>query len=77
MPKKSVGYKDVVVGFRVTRSIRDLAVQVARGEGLGLSEWLGQLVINELKECGALPKILDFALAEAEENEREGSNRDN
>lgn len=58
MPRKSGNTKSVLLATRVTPRIRDIVVQMARREGLNVSEWLRNLIIMELKRAEALPNVL-------------------
>jgi len=70
MPQKSGTPKNVLLATRVTPRIRDIVVQMAHREGLNTSEWLRNLIINELKRNEALPNVIkapDFKLKLEEE----------
>ena len=58
MPQKSGTPKNVLLATRVTPRIRDIVVQMAHREGLNTSEWLRNLIINELKRNEALPNVI-------------------
>lgn len=57
MPKKmsGSGSKGVQLTVRVTPQIKETVAQVARGEGMDISEWLRNLIVIDLKSRGALP----------------------
>jgi len=76
MPQKSGNRKSVMLATRVMPRIRDIVVQMAYREGLNTSEWLRNLVIDELTRKDALPTVLrepNFKL-EINEDERESVN---
>jgi len=58
MPQKSGTPKNVLLATRVTPRIRDIVVQMSQREGLNVSEWLRNLIINELKRNEALPNVI-------------------
>ena len=58
MPQKSGTPKNVLLATRVTPRIRDIVVQMAHREGLNTSEWLRNLIINELKRNESLPNVI-------------------
>jgi hypothetical protein len=61
MPMKMRGSssKSVLLSVRVTPRIKETVVQVTHSEGVDVSEWLRNLIISELKRCGALPTVLN------------------
>jgi hypothetical protein len=48
--------KDVLLATRVTPRISMSVKQMAYREGLNISEWLRNLIIEELKKTDSLPK---------------------
>ena len=48
--------KDVLLATRVTPRISMSVKQMAYREGLNVSEWLRNLIIEELKKTDSLPK---------------------
>ena len=59
MPRKSAysPAKRATISVRLAPSIKDALVQVAHSEGLDVSEWLRDLILNELRRREALPSI--------------------
>jgi hypothetical protein len=60
MPKRRGQNKEVILATRVTPRIKEIVMSMADREGLSISEWLRSLIINELKNNKALPKILQM-----------------
>jgi hypothetical protein len=58
LPQKSGTPKNVLLATRVTPRIRDIVVQMSQREGLNVSEWLRNLIINELKRNEVLPNVI-------------------
>jgi len=58
--------KTILVATRVTPRIKELVEQMAYREGLNVSEWVRNIIINELKRTQMLsnqirePKILEI-----------------
>lgn len=60
MPKTEVDLRGKLLCTRVTQAIKEAVVNESQMEGLTPSEWLRNLVVKELKERGALPKVYRF-----------------
>jgi len=58
MPRKIIGSKKVVIAVRVPPYIKKLICQVARNEDMDVSEWVRNLIRNELNRRGLLHKRL-------------------
>lgn len=71
MPQKSGTPKNVLLATRVTPRIRDIVVQMSHREGLNVSEWLRNLIINELKRNEALPNVIRASNLKLELDENE------
>lgn len=56
MPKSKLGPKEGYICTRVTLALRELIFEEAQDEGLTASEWLRDLIVNELKEREVFPK---------------------
>lgn len=63
MPKSSSLRKTEIIATRVTSQIKDIIESEARREGLDISEWLRNLVIEELRKRGAFPRHV-FTISE-------------
>jgi hypothetical protein len=50
--------KDVLLATRVTPRISENVKQMAYREGLNVSEWLRNLIVDELKKTDSLPRRL-------------------
>ena len=59
MPRKFAysPVKRATISVRLAPSIKDVLTQVAHTEGLDVSEWLRDLILNELRRREALPSI--------------------
>ncbi len=57
MPTKSSARKSQVIAVRVTPKIKEIIVQVARSEGLDVSEWIRHLIVSELRRRGILSPL--------------------
>jgi hypothetical protein len=59
MPKKmkGLGSKNAQLSVRVTPHIKEIIAQAARSEGVDVSEWLRNLIVDDLKRRGALPMV--------------------
>lgn len=66
MPKIEGDTKAELLCTRVTSVIKEAVMRESRLEGLTTSEWLRNLVVKELKERGALPKVYRFPRLEGE-----------
>jgi predicted HicB family RNase H-like nuclease len=62
MKMRGSSSKNVSLSVRVTPRLREIVVQVAHSEGLDVSEWLRNVIIEELKKRGALPTTLTVPL---------------
>ena len=58
MPRKILGSKKVVIAIRVPPHIKKLVCQVARSEDMDVSEWVRNLIRDELDKRGLLHKRL-------------------
>ena len=56
MPKSNGSLKEGYICTRITLAIRKLIFEEAQDEGLTASEWLRDLIVNELKEREVFPK---------------------
>jgi len=54
MPMKNSDLKSALLVTRVTPRIRDIVEREARAEGLDVSEWIRNLIIEELKKRDVL-----------------------
>jgi hypothetical protein len=54
MPMKNSDNKSELLATRVTPRLKDIIVHEARAEGLDVSEWMRNVLIDELKRRGAL-----------------------
>jgi len=66
MPRTGSETKTRLVCTRLAPTIEGIVSQQASQEGLTTSEWVRNLIIKELRERGALPKII-FKLPETRE----------
>jgi len=66
MPKIESDTKGELLCTRVTAVIKEAVLRESRSEGLTTSEWLRNLVVKELKERGALPRVYLFPKLEGE-----------
>ncbi len=64
MPTIEGDRKDELLSTRVTPAIKEAIVRESQVEGLTTSEWLRNIVVKELKERGALPKVYRFPMLE-------------
>jgi len=60
MPKIEGDEKGELLCTRVTLAIKEAVMRESQVEGLTTSEWLRNLVVKELKEREALPRIYRF-----------------
>ena len=66
MGRSNATSKTILVATRVTPRIKELVEQMAYREGLNVSEWVRNIIINELKRTQMLsnqirePKILEI-----------------
>ncbi len=58
MPVKTGVRKSQIIAVRVTPRIKEMVVQIARSEGLDVSEWVRSLIIGELRRRGFLSPTL-------------------
>jgi len=66
MPKIEGDMKGELLCTRVTQVIKEAVTRESQVEGLTTSEWLRNLVVKELKERGALPRVYRFPQIEGE-----------
>lgn len=66
MPSIEGDMKAKLLSTRVTPAIREAVIRESQMEGLTTSEWLRSLIVKELKDRGALPKVYRFPLLERE-----------
>ncbi len=66
MPRKKGEQKSELVATRLTPPLKKAVEREARREGRDVSEWIRNLLIEELRERGSLPERLSFG--ELEEN---------
>jgi hypothetical protein len=64
MPTIEGDKKGELLNTRVTAAIKEAVVRESQFEGLTTSEWLRNIVVKELKERGALPKVYRFPILE-------------
>ncbi|MBS7620372.1 hypothetical protein KEJ21_07000, partial [Candidatus Bathyarchaeota archaeon] len=57
---KNSSLKTILIATRVTPHVKAIIDQVAKREGLTVSEWLRNLIITDLKNRGTLPTLLVF-----------------
>mgnify|MGYP000191499581 CR=1 FL=1 len=69
MPKSRSEQKTEIIATRVTPMIKSIILREARREGLGVSEWIRNVIISELKSRNALPKVFDIPKMEDVQNE--------
>ena len=67
MPKIEGETKAELLCTRVTSVIKEAVVHESQVEGLTASEWLRNLIVKELKERGALPRVYRFPNLERRE----------
>ena len=67
MPKSQSGLKENLVSTRVTPAIRNVILAVARREGITISEWLRNLIIEELRKRDLLPRVPEMPRIGGEE----------
>jgi len=60
MPKKSGDKKSELVATRLTPPLKNAVKKEARREGRDVSEWLRNLLIEELRERNSLPDRLSL-----------------
>ncbi len=60
MPKTEVDSRAELLCTRVTQQIKEAVIHESHVEGLTPSEWLRNLIVKELKERGALPRVYRF-----------------
>ena len=66
MGRSNTTPKSILVATRLTPRIKELVEQMAYREGLNVSEWVRNIIINELKRNQILsnqirePKIIDI-----------------
>ena len=66
MPKTKSYTKTDSVTARVTPHVKKIVVQLARSEGLDISEWLRNLIVKELKDRGVLTTSLALSGLESQ-----------
>jgi len=66
MPKIEGDKKAKLLSTRLTSAIREAVERESQLEGLSASEWLRNLIVKELKEREALPKVYRFPVFEKE-----------
>ncbi|MFW6065032.1 MAG: hypothetical protein ACOC8Y_05600 [Candidatus Natronoplasma sp.] len=64
MPKTSGERKTEMVATRLTSPLKQAVRKEAQREGRDVSEWLRNLLINELRERGSLPDRLSLGTLE-------------
>lgn len=67
MPKVQGKKKSELVATRLTPRLKKAVEREAAREGLGVSEWIRKLVVEELMERDCLPKKFSFDSFEGEE----------
>jgi len=67
MPKIEGDAKAELLCTRVIPVIKEAVIRESQVEGLTTSEWLRNLVVKELKEREALPRVYRFPRLEREE----------
>ncbi|MBS7614461.1 hypothetical protein KEJ18_01820 [Candidatus Bathyarchaeota archaeon] len=60
MPKIEIDSRAELLCTRVTQVIKEAVIHESQVEGLTPSEWLRNLIVKELKERGALPRVYRF-----------------
>ena len=66
MPRIEGETKAELLCTRVTSLIKEAVLRESQDEGLTTSEWLRNLIVKELKERGALPRVYRFPRLERE-----------
>jgi len=66
MPRIESEMKAELICTRVTNVIKEAVIRESQVEGLTASEWLRNLIVKELKERGALPRVYRFPQLERE-----------
>ena len=66
MPRIEGNFKGELLCTRVTYAIKEAVTRESQIEGLTASEWLRNLVVKELKDREALPKVYNFPQFEKE-----------
>lgn len=76
MPRKSGDKKSDVVATRLTPSLKRIVEKEAHSEGVDTSEWIRNLIIQELKRRGVLSRKFSFGaeILEAEVDEEKSRN---
>jgi hypothetical protein len=76
MPRKSGDKKSEIVATRLTPSLKRIVEHEAHSEGVDTSEWLRNLIIQELNRREALPRKFSFGaeILEAEVDEEKSRN---
>jgi len=67
LPKKRRNIKTVTLNIRISPHIKRLIDQVAFSEGMATSEWVRNLIVNDLRKRGVLHRILTPPSIEGEE----------
>ena len=67
MPRIEGDVKVELLCTRVTSIIKDAVIRESQMEGLTASEWIRNLIVKELKERKALPKVYRFPNLERNE----------
>lgn len=67
MPKIEGDIRAKLLCTRVTSAIREAVIRQSQVEGLRTSEWLRNLIVKELKERGALPRVYSFPKVERQD----------
>lgn len=60
MPKKKGDQKSELVATRLTPALKKAVEREARREGRDVSEWIRNLLIEELRDRNSLPDRLSF-----------------
>ncbi|MFQ6095799.1 MAG: hypothetical protein ACE5NN_06615 [Candidatus Bathyarchaeia archaeon] len=68
MPKIEGDMKVELLCTRVTSAIKEAVTRESHVEGLTTSEWLRNLIVKELKEREALPRVYRFPRLEKAEH---------
>jgi len=66
MPKIEGEMKTELLCTRITQAIKESVIRESQMEGLTTSEWIRNLIVKELKERGALPRVYRLPQLERE-----------
>jgi len=67
MPRIEGEMKAELLCTRITQGIKEAVIRESQVEGLTTSEWIRNLIVKELKERGALPRVYRLPQLEREE----------